>query len=135
MSAKFGMKLVNAWHLCADWTGEINTKSIRSGDWVAVNKSMAWKRGRQLGELLAMDALKDFAGNGRFVSTICDIIKLPFYDHDRMKKKLAYQSGHVRSWVRRADMLRNLEEIYNYKLGKNQEWQSLRPKNLRSISK
>lgn len=135
MASKFKIKLVNAWHLCADWTGDINTKAIRTGEWNAVNKTIAWKRGRQLGELLEMEALRDHSGNSRFIACVCDVIKLPIYDHDRMKKKLAYQSGHLRSWTRRADMLRNLEEIYNHKLGKTQEWQSLRPKNLRSISK
>ena len=135
MAKAFGMKPANAWHLCADWTGEVSTKSIRTGEWKAVSKTVAWKRGKILGTLLHMDALKDQSGNSRFVSCLCDIIKMPLYDHARFQQKLSYQSGHVRSWIRRADIFRNLEEIYNYRLGKNQEWQSLRPRSLRSISK
>jgi hypothetical protein len=47
-------------------------------------------------------------------SAFYDILNHPDYDHDRMVKKLTANGSQLHEWRKKADWLRNLEDIYNY---------------------
>jgi CHAD domain-containing protein len=52
--------------------------------------------------------------NNQLGSAFYDILNHPDYDHDRMVKELTANGSQLHEWRKKADWLRNLEDIYNY---------------------
>jgi len=80
-----------------------------------------------LGESLN-DFSKHFAGGGKdrshtapFAGAVIQLLRDERYDHKRMLSKLEYLEGRLRPRTTKAEYIELLEEIYNYKVGKNNE--------------
>ena len=52
-----------------------------------------------------------------FLRALLRVWRKPYYDAERMERKVSYRHPYIQSLQRLDDQVRNLEEVYNYRAG------------------
>jgi hypothetical protein len=87
-------------------------KNVRKGDYILVDEEEVRAELDKLDEILG---LVNFQPNRDFLYAIRRIMRSDVYDHSRMVQKLRLFSDSLKRQGNMEDMMRALEEVYNFK--------------------